>query len=309
MRITVKKITNAGIFLSIALGIFFPMPNTGKQILPYLLGLLLLSNFLKIEFNRRKFFRKELLYFPVVAFMIAPVIIYFVFIYLPIDFRIGLFIMAITPAAIASPVVVDLINGDRELAISHVLFTNLLSPFVYSVMLYLFFSSEGLNVPVVSMLRDISLLIIVPFILSRLLKLSKPVYRKASVLSKWYSPLGFLAVVFTAVSSASEKLRTLPVGMLLILLGSTALLAIINFMIGFSLSRDTTIRRTLAVGFCHRNTSMSIWIGLSNFSAMTVLPMVSYLIFHHIINGIIISRYHHLDNLEINSESDPVIDA
>ncbi|HEY1405795.1 MAG TPA: bile acid:sodium symporter [Spirochaetota bacterium] len=292
MRLSRKTITNIGIFVAIILGIIFPASMWEKKTLPYILGLLLVGNFLKIDLHLHKFFRKELLYFPLIGLLIFPFIVYFGSFFLPLDLRLGLFIIAITPSAIASPVVVDMIDGDRELGVAQVLFSNVIAPVSYSGLLYLFFRTSAVSVPVGAMFRDITLLIIIPFFFSRLITLQKNIYSATCRFFSWFGPIGFLLVIFVAVASSSAQLRKIDPEMFVVILAMTAFLAVLNFSTGYILSRKSNVRRTLAVGFGHKNTSLSVWVAMSNFNPIVVLPMVSYLIFHHIMNGILVHRFH-----------------
>jgi BASS family bile acid:Na+ symporter len=292
MKNTRTYIINIGIFAAIFLGILFPAPLWEKKTLPFILGLLLVSNFMRIDFHLKKFFRKELLYFPMIGFIVIPTVIYFGTITLPLDLRLGLFLIAITPSAIASTVVVNLIGGDRELSVAHVLVSNMLAPFAYAGLLYLFFRADSVDIPVGSLLKDIITLLAVPFIISRVLLIHKKVQSMTERFFTWFNPVGFLLVIFVAVASSSQQLRAIQPELLALILALAALVAFVSFAIGFSLSRDSRIRRTLAVGFGHKNTSLAIWVAVSNFNPAVVLPMVSYLIFHHVINGILVHRYH-----------------
>jgi bile acid:Na+ symporter, BASS family len=292
MKITRTHIINFGIFAAIVLGIIFPAPQWEKKLLPFILGLLLVSNFMRIDLHLKKFFRKELIYFPVIVFIILPSAVYFGTIALPLDLRLGLFLIAITPSAIASPVVVNLIGGDRELSVAQVLVSNILAPFAYAGLLYLFFRTDRVNIPVGSLLRDIVTLLAVPFVISRIMTFHEKVKSVSERFFTWFNPVGFLLVIFVAVASSSQQLRTIRPELLTLILSLAALVACVTFAIGFTLSRDSRVRRTLAVGFGHKNTSLAIWVAISNFNPAVVLPMVSYLIFHHVINGILVHKYH-----------------
>jgi BASS family bile acid:Na+ symporter len=292
MKLSRKHFINAGIFLAIVLGLIFPASDWLKKTLPYILGFLLLSNFIGIDLHIKKFMRRELLYFPVIAFLILPFLVFYSTLLFPIDLRLGIFIIAITPSAIASPVVVNLIDGDRELSVSHVIFSNLLSPFAYTLLLYFFFRTESVSIPVLSLLRDIGLLIILPFMLSRIIRFNRNVCTVSKKIFSVMGPVGFLLVIFVAVASSSLQLRSMQKSFLIMIFIVSAVIAAISFSIGFFLSRESKIRRTLSVGFGHKNTSLAVWIGLSNFNGIVVLPVVAYIVFHHIINGILVSRYH-----------------
>ena len=286
-----QKISNAAIFAAIALGIIFPMPPEIKKYLPFILALLLLSSFLKINMSARMFLRPQLLAWPVVALGIAPAAIFFLTQGFNADLRLGLMIAAVTPTAIASPVVSDMIGGDRELSIAQVLVSNILSPGAYALILYLYFSAGSINIPVIPLLRDIGLLIALPFIVSRIINRSSRIRSASLKVFRHFNPVAFVAIIFIAVSASSAQLRTIPVRELAVLLASSAALAVFYFGCGALLPGSSAVKKSLAVGLGHKNNSLAIWVALSNFNAAVVLPMVAYLIFHHVINGILIHRF------------------
>ena len=292
IKISREKITNFGIFAAIALGIIFPSPPEIKKFLPFILALLLLSSFLKINMSARIFMRPQLLAWPVIALGITPAAVFFLTQGFNTDLRLGLMIAAVTPSAIASPVVSDMIGGDRELSIAQVLVSNILSPGAYALILYLYFSAGSIQIPVIPLVRDIGLLIALPFLASRLINRSQKIRGIALKGFRHFNPVAFIAIIFIAVSASSAQLRTLPVKELIILLASSCTLAAFYFSCGALIPGTLEVKKSLAVGLGHKNNSLAIWVALSNFNPAVVLPMVAYLIFHHVINGLLIHRFH-----------------
>jgi len=224
-----SNLTNFGIFLSIALGIIFPAPDQLKKTIPLFLAILLISNFLKLEFTRDRFKRRELIFYPIMTYIVMPVIAYFATMPLPIDIRMGIFIIVISPVATAAPVVIDFIDGDRELLVADVIISNFAAPLIYSAMLYLFFHTANVKIPVLSLLWDVFLLIFIPLGISRLIKLNRTVLSASQKFFSYYTPIGFLFVIFVAVASSSAQLRHIDLKTLAIVMASVSALAVINF--------------------------------------------------------------------------------
>jgi predicted Na+-dependent transporter len=148
-----------------------------------------------------------------------------------------------------------------------------------------------------------ALLIFIPLVISRVIKLNGLVLSASQKFFSYYTPIGFLLVIFAAVASSSAQLRNLDLKTLAIMLLYVAVLAAVNFTVGFSLSKNLKVRKALAVSFGHKNTSLAIWVGIANFNTAVVMPMVSYIIFHHVFNGILIQRFYR-GKSEINETID-----
>lgn len=285
MRLNKNKIVTAGIFISIALGIYFDSIEILKLAIPYILASLLFFNFLKIDLKVSHFFRKELLYFPIIFFFIIPPIIYFSTSFFSYDLRIGLFILAITPTAIGAPVVAGLTGSDRELVVSHVMLINLLSPLSYSLLIHFWFNKGDVEIPTFLILKKIALIIIIPLLTALLVKKCKNTKRILSRISPYYVPAAFLLIIFSAVSSASLRLKSLDIFQLLSIAAIVFIMALVFFSTGFLLSKKRKISISLSLMFGHRNTALSIWVILSNFSPESVIPLILYIIFHHTFNA------------------------
>lgn len=293
MKLSKNTILTFGIFAAIILGIVFDSIDILKSAIPYILASLLFFNFLKIDFKLKHFFRKELLYFPIVFYILLPPIIYFAASSLDYNFKLGLFILTITPTAIGAPVVAGLIKGDRELVTAQVLLLNLLSPLTYSLLIYFWFDTANVNIPVFLILKKVSFIILLPLAFSYVIRKfsfnKKHLYNFSTV----YVPFAFLLIIFSAVSSASAKLKSTPPETLVLLIIIVFLMALLFFSGGFIFFRSSGIAKSVSLMSGHRNTALSIWIILSNFSAEAVLPLIIYIISHHICNALLLYHSKH----------------
>ncbi|HOV14702.1 MAG TPA: bile acid:sodium symporter, partial [Spirochaetota bacterium] len=131
---------------SIVLGIVFPFGEKIKFILPYLLSTLLFFNFLDIDFKLKDVFKIELIYSFVAGTLIFPLLLFFFTLNLDTNFRIGLFLIAITPTAIGSSIIVKLIGGRVDLSIVITVINNFLSIVSYPIMLKIFFNNKTTKV-------------------------------------------------------------------------------------------------------------------------------------------------------------------
>jgi bile acid:Na+ symporter, BASS family len=284
-----NTITSLFIFLAILLGFLLPPVPGIAQSLPYILSLILFFSFAKIDINPRSFLKKELLVYPPLIYLFFPAVLFFVTRSLDADLRMGLILIAVTPTAISSPVVADLINSDRALNIAGVVLTNLLAPLVYSAVMIVLFSSRGVSVPVLAVIRDIALVIIVPMVMSALIKKNNAAHSLMSRAGHYFNAPAFPVVIFAAVGSAAAKLKTYAWGDLAVIGALTMALSLLLFVSGALLVNKKS-RGAMALVFGHKNTALAVWVGLSNFNPGVTVPVVIYIICHHIINSLLILK-------------------
>ena len=277
-----------GIFAAIGLGIVFDSVPYIREMLPFMIASLLFFNFLKLEIKIRNFIRKEVLLIGIFTWIVFPALVYFLSKPLDDAFRIGIFVIAITPTAIGSPIVASLIDADSEMSASQVVFSNALSPLVYSFLLYLYFNNADIQVPVFAIFKKLVLIIIVPIAFSAIAAKSKVISGSLARVSKFYVPLTFIIAVFGAVSASSASIKQIGLQELAVKMLIVFALAAFLFTFGFLLPGEKSIKKSYALAFGHKNTVLAIWIVLFNFQKESIVPLILYIIFHHICNGIMV---------------------
>jgi predicted Na+-dependent transporter len=285
------KFINYGIFVAIAIGVLFPFGGSLKFLIPFLLATILFFSFLKLDLNIKKFVRKELLYYVVFILALIPFLVFVATANLDYDLRLGIFLVSITPTAIGAPIVVDLIKGDRELIVSNVASFNLLSPLTYTLLLAVYFSASNIKIPTILIFTKVATMVFIPLALAAI---AKKILRLRTNLTSFFDlteSFAFILVIGIAVSSASIHLREIELLLLLKIFMLIFGLAALYFSIGYLLPKNKYAKKSLAVAFGHKNAALTIWIALSNFSSIVAIPMVIYLICHHIINGFLVSRF------------------
>lgn len=286
-----SKVVSYGIFLAIILGLIFPVGTNYKFIIPYLLAIIMFFSFLKIEYKFKHFFRKELFYFLLIGLLLIPLIVFFLTKNLESNLRLGLFLVSITPTAIGAPIICEFIKGNREFIISNVVFYNILSPFSYTLLLSLFFRTSEIIIPTRQIFVKLLIMVFVPFLIAFIVRRFGNIKLNLLKISKYLSSISFVLVVGLAISSASLYLRELDSFEILKIFLIVFSLAIVSFSIGYLFSRDKKIKKTLALVFGHKNSALTTWVALSNFSTPVVIPMMFYIISHHIINGLLMNRF------------------
>ena len=280
-----------GMFAAIAAGFFMPPFSVLTKAIPFLLGIMLFNGFLKFNFRTQKFFRRELLLYLPVVFFIVPAAVYFLTSGMPLEVRAGFLILSVTPTAIGAQVIAELIGGDVSLVLSDIVVANFLAPVIYTLMLYLFFSRYHVAVPMTLIFSQVALILLIPLACSLIVKRFVKIKTACVSASKYFNPAALIAVIFSAVSSASAKIHAAPNELLLRIGICAAIIAALNFLLGFAVSRSSKLRRSYAVMFGHKNTAIGIFVALTAFGPLAAVPIVLYIILHHIANGILINRY------------------
>ena len=285
-----KKFFLPLLFTGIILGILFPGGQALKPVLPILLGILLFFNFYTIDIRWAHFLRKEILIYLLIVLGIMPALVVMTTTFLPQEFRLGIFLAAISPAAVSGSIVVGIIGGSLELSIANTVIFNLLSPFSYTLLTNLYFDTSDLQVSSEQIILKLILLIGLPFGASMGCKqiafLTKPLHKLAA-----YTRFLFIFIVFMAVSASSQELRHIPFQDLAGVVVVTFLVAALFYASGLLLGKDDLAKRALAVNIGQKNNSLCIWLALSNFGPLTAIPATVYIIVQHILNSVLIFHF------------------
>jgi predicted Na+-dependent transporter len=291
------------LILSILVGYFIPVLSVFKGIVSYILAFLLFSSFLNLEISLHRFFRKELLIFPVLNWVILPVIVYFMCRGLDPDYQIGLMLVIITPPALGSPIIVRLCRGDLEFAVANLTLFNIISPLTYALIPQIFFRNLSEIQSPLSIFSQVAVFIFVPLIIALFVK---KLYRVRDFISNRIDPFkGLLQLFMIAVVTASSasKIKAMPLHDSVLIFGITLICSIFLYASAYLLSRkERNMSCTAAIASGHKNTLLSIATGLSNFNPAVTIPTVFYLISHHICNGFIIKLSKKQNgNMELNN--------
>ena len=275
------------LFTAIALGILFPEGRHFKPLLPFLLSTLLFFNFYHMKFEVHHFFQRGTLIYFLLILVLFPWLIFNLTHSFSGIFRIGIFLSAISPAAISGPVIVGLIKGSREISVANVIIFNLLAPFSYTTLMKLYFGTGDLNIPFGPLISKLLLMIFLPFILALLLKRSPRLKRPIQRISA-YTNVFFLLMIYTAISSSSLQLRQVPSKELFWLIVVIFLITGSFYLAGFLFGGTLDGKKALAVNMGQKNCSLCIWLALANFGPLAAVPPTIYIITHHILNSSLI---------------------
>lgn len=273
-----------GILASISLGFIFDFGIFLKPALPFLLGIVFFLSFLTVEFDYSYLLTKELLFYFIYSFVIMPIILMLISSALIPEFRIGLVLLAITPVAFSSPVFVDISKGIHSLIISSVIFSNIIAPFTLSYILSIFFDAS-INIPILPIFSKVGLLVFMPLILAIAARNISTSFVKGISKLSFVKPYILFLIIFTGISTSSVRIKSLDFSEIIFVIGIVICLAVLNFAVGYFLAKTKKMKRTLPFLFGHKNCGLALLVALASFDSLVTVPVVIYLISHHIING------------------------
>ncbi|MCX7996601.1 MAG: hypothetical protein N2691_02455 [Patescibacteria group bacterium] len=255
---------------------------------PLLMGLLFYA-FLDIHLDRSLFHKQIPLVFA--GNVGLSLVLYFAVAPFDRTLALALFSIAFAPTATAAPAIMFFLRGKVEFVIASVVFTNfaaaLLLPFVFTGILV-----PGASISTLSILRDTAIVILVPFVLVQVTKLSlPPVYRffdKHKEIALWI----LAAIIFLAVSNAGAFLhKEEGVSFAYVFQIGFACMALCLGL--FTLGRrfgGGEFRREVAQSLAHKNTMFMAWFATTYLSPAVAMGPIFYLICDTLYNTWQISR-------------------
>lgn len=274
------------IFAAIILGFIFPQGVLIKDLFLPLSFVLMYINVLELKINLKHFVRKEIAFWGLINILILPLIAYFVGSMLSEYFWIGLVMAALAPAAMNSPVFVNLIKGDKELSVSISTIANL-STLIYIPLLIFIFFGLKLSVPYDQILINTFGLIFVPIALAILTrKIIGKRYVKIAKSSKELIPFLLAVLLWIIFSSTSGQILS-SLNEILIVIPVVFSVSAIGFLLGFFACRKESVKRTLTIACGYKNESLMLGI-IYGLNPLMTIPIVFYILAHQIFNSIII---------------------
>ncbi len=264
----------------IVIGIWDPMQfKLFPAFLPkLLLGMMLFLVFLKIDSlkileNIRNY--KLMIYISVVYMIIIPLFFFFSFSIFNPDLAIGILLLTAMPAGVSTPALTDIVKGNVPLSMSLTIVTQMISPFTVPLLFWLI-NLHSHSVDKLLMLKDMSIIVFLPMILSQVIKKYLPhAIRKTQHLFTSLNVLLLFAFVILAISSQRNYILENPVGMvwkISVLYLVFILLHIIGYMICFKQNKENRI--AVAIGAAYMNNGMAIVLAASYFKPEVLVLMV-----------------------------------
>lgn len=266
---------------TISIGVIFPFAHSYSFIIKYLLMIMLFFSFLKMDVKKQHLTKSHL---HILAInIVVPLIAYFLIKPFNLSLAQVVFITAIAPTAIASPIIINLLNKNIEFTVISILVTNFSVAFLLPFLIPTLLNSES-TVTIIDVLIPVATIFLVPYILSQLIK--KYFSNMRQELVKFNKYLFYILVmnINLGTSKASYYIRqemsfSDPI-IYQIALGSLLLCAI-YFYLGRKITpKNLSIEGGQSLG--QKNNGFTLWIALTFISPLAVLGPVFYILFQNI---------------------------
>jgi len=158
-----------GIVLTIAIVLGLILP--GLDQLPHVTAVVIIASVIFVscfKINKEEFLSisiRRSLFFYLLRFVLFPLAVYYLSEVIVPEYAIGLFLLSMMPAGIASPAVTGILNGNVTMALSLVVITSLLAPFVVPGLFYITSAGEVTKDHLYKLFVTLSCVIFIPAVL------------------------------------------------------------------------------------------------------------------------------------------------
>lgn len=207
--------------------------------------------------------------------VIFPLIFYFVVNPFNHNLAVGALLLTAMPAAIASPALTDIAKGNTALSASIVIVSSLVAPLTVPFLFWLVRISD-LSINPWWLLIDISVIIIIPLIVSQFVKKYKPRFvEKNQQIFTSVNVFILAAMVYVAIASQRDAMMINSVELLLdtgFLYLLFILLHVMGYFMGYSRSKEDKIAITVVSAY--RNNGLAIVLAAVYFEPPILILMV-----------------------------------
>jgi BASS family bile acid:Na+ symporter len=266
---------------TILIGVLFPFTHEYSFLIKYLLMIMLFFSFLKMEVKKSDL-QKNHLYLLSIN-LLVPITFYLIFRSIGnLQLAQVAFITAIAPTAIASPVIVNLLNGKIEFTVISILLTNFVIAFLLPFAIP-FILNNNSAISSVDVLQPVAEIFLIPFFLSLVCKKYFPGI--SQILVKWNKYVFYILVLNINLGTAkasnyikSEMSFSDPIIYQIAIV--SLVLCILYFTIGkFIAPRNLKLEGSQSLG--QKNNGFTVWVALTFISPLAVLGPVFYILFQN----------------------------
>ena len=261
------------------LGLFFPIFNDFlmtmlKPILMVMLFLVFLKTDIAEIITSMKNY-KQMIFITVSFMIIIPLLLYFIIQTFDQTLAIGVLLLFAMPPAVASPALTDIVKGNIALSTSIAILSSIVAPLTVPFLFWIM-PFDGLSVSPWWLLKDLSLIIIIPVIASQLVKryAGKFIAKREHVLTS-VNILMLTLMVYIAMGSQREVILNDFNGILwdtFVLYIVFILLHFIGHLMGWK--EDKKGKIAITIGAVYKNNGMAIVLAALYFQPAILVLMV-----------------------------------
>ncbi len=202
------------------------------------------------------------------------------------------FFTAITPTAVAAPVVTGLLGGRVDFVVNSFLITNLGMALCFPVLIPVVIGDPAPGV-FLSVINNIAVVIGIPLAAAMLLRKAYPASAAWPGRLKNVTFYMWVATIFLIIANASAFIRHHGNGVSLFTLSALALLSLVICALNFrggALLGGTGFRRECSQSLGQKNTTLTIYLALVYANPLVSLAPTFYVIWHNAWNAIQLQR-------------------
>lgn len=279
-----------GLLGAIVAGILLPQAAVFSHLIQYLVFGMMFLAFIGLRFKRNALHPS--LFIVLITNICVALMAYFVL--RPIDGTLALagFMIGISPTALSSSIVADLLQLRVDYTVAAVMLTNISIAIIVPFLLPLLAENQ-VTASVLIVLWSVTKIVIIPLILARLVYYLPSPAQKPFYQAKRYTFILWATTLFIIVAKASQYIRQ-NAAIPLTFLGQIALIAFILCLINFGLGAligGSEFRRETSQVLGHKNLSFTIWLATTFLNPIVALGPTFYIMFHNTYNSFLIYQF------------------
>jgi BASS family bile acid:Na+ symporter len=213
--------------------------------------------------------------------------------------QIGLDLVMLMPVAATATIWVRDTKGDIELLVSLVVITMSLGTLIAPLYLYYMsgLTANSIVIPRLLILRQLAIGVLLPLVIGIVLnRVLRKHLQRIQPYFTFAGSVGLFLAVFLNVGTASPLLRQLPAQQIALAILIVLVVNLANFFLGSAIGRLAGLKRdhqvTCEFSSGMRSNGTALVVGLASFphSPLVTVPAAIYIIFQHLIAGIVKSR-------------------
>ncbi len=274
---------------ALAAGMLFPQAQALSGLIQYLVMLMLFFAFLDVSLSLKAFRRSTFVLLG--ANLLIPLAGYGLLQAFNRDLALVAFLTGLTPTATAAPVVVGFLEGQVDYVVAAMLLTNVAVACLVPLALP-WVAGSAMAISTWQVLQSVLVVVFVPLVLSRLVGFlpapAAAAVRRAKPASFF---LWVVALFLLTAKSMAFVLQDLAALSTLAAVAATALaICVVNFSLGAVIG-GPAFRREASQALGQKNTSLTIWLGLTFLTPLIAMGPAFYVIYHNLYNSFQLARH------------------
>jgi bile acid:Na+ symporter, BASS family len=266
---------------TIFVGIIFPFAHSYSFMIKYLLMIMLFFSFLKMDVKKEHFKKSHLTILSIN--LLVPLLTFFIIRPLNLELAQVVFITAFAPTAIASPIIVSLLDGKIEFAVISILITNFTIAFLLPFILPPILNNSS-SISLLDVLIPVATVFLIPYGFALFIKRHLPKLRRGLTRFNKYVFYILVVNINLGTSKASYFIRQ-EMGFSDPIIYQIGFASLFLCILYFYLGRVVTPKRLKVEGglsLGQKNNGFAVWVALTFISPLAVLGPVFYILFQNI---------------------------